>query len=378
MELFEPLFGSVDTVLTSYVNAAVSNAAGYINGPLATLGTISFILFGLVLLSGRTELPVAEFVRKGGLLALVLTVGGSAAHYNAVLADHLLALPDELMGVFAGIGAPGSGSIGDTASVGDVLDDIADRSINGITAIWQAGGWTDPGPALLAVLLFAVFLLFGAAAGYAVLIMKVGLALAVALGPLLILGLLFTATRDFFTRWLSYILQFAVLAGLIGGVAGIADAVVETYLGGLDAGGEALDLVQLLAPALVLVVLAILFAQLPGMASSITGGIGLGVGNIAARGMAASAGAAWWHTAGKHTSAWGRAADRYRTDRASARQEQIRELRGKAWTAMRGGNKVSEGSGTGGNSRPSAPRVSRTRQDEQRRIRERDEQEEKR
>jgi len=378
MNLFESLFASVDTVLSAYVNAAVANAAAYIIVPLAALGTLSFILFGLVLVSGRTELPVAEFARKGGLLALVLTVGGSAANYNAVLADHLLALPDELMAVFAGVGP--SGAVGDTSSVGQVLDNIAARSIDGITGIWQSGGWTDPGPALLAVLLFAVFLLFGAAAGYAVLIMKVGLSLAVALGPLLILGLLFPATRDFFTRWLSYILQFSVLAGLIGGVAGIADAVVETYLVGLDSGGAALDLVQLLAPALVLVVLAILFAQLPGMASSITGGIGLGVGNIAARGMGAAAKGAWWHTGGKHTAAWGRAADQHRTGRAAARQQQIRDLRANLWNALTGGNKVAEG-GSGnnkvsqGSGNSAAPRVARTRQDEQRRVRERDKEE---
>lgn len=367
MNLFQGLFGSIDGVLTAYVNGAVANAAAYISGPIAVLATISFILFGLVLLSGRTELPLAEFVRRGGLLALVLVIGGSAANYNAVLADHLLALPDDLLGVFAGVGAPTRGGIDDTSAVGAVLDNIATRSINGITAIWQAGGWTNPGPGILAALLFAVFLLFGGAAAYAVLVMKIGLALSVALGPLLMLGLLFPATRDFFTRWLSYVLQFAVLAGLIGGVAGIADAVVETYLGGLDAGGEALDLVQLMGPALVLVVLAILFAQLPGMASSITGGIGLGVGNLAARGMAKAGGAAWWHTAGKHVEAQRRANANERVDRIMQRREARRQDKG-------GGSIRQGGSSGGGSGQTPAPRVARTRQDEQLRIRERDRQ----
>lgn len=373
MNLFESLFSAIDGVLALYLNGSVASVAAYISGPIAVLATVSFIIFGLVLLSGRTELPVAEFVRRGGLIALVLTVGGSAANYNAVLADHLLALPDDLLGVFAGVDNDGA-AVDDTSSVGAILDGIASRSIDGITAIWQAGGWSDPGPALLAVLLFAVFLLFGAAAGYAVLIMKVGLALAVALGPLVMLGLLFPATRDFFTRWVSYVLQFAVLAGLIGGVAGIADAVIATYLGGLDAGGEALDLIQLLAPALVLVVLAILFGQLPGMASSITGGIGLGVGNIAARGMAAGAQGAWWHTGGKHVAAHQRAAANERVDRAAARREQVRQLPDRALTALRGGNQVTEGSSSSRAGQSQAPRVSRTRQDEQRRIRERDRQ----
>jgi len=367
VNLFNSLFGSIDTVLTAYVNGAVANAAAYISGPIAALATISFILFGLVMLRGGTELPLAEFVKKGGLIALVLTVGGSAANYNAVLADHLLALPDDLLAVFAGVGP--SGTVADTASVGNVLDNIATQSISGITAIWQAGGWTDPGPAFMAVLLFGVFLLFGAAAAYAVLVLKIGLALAVALGPLLMLGLLFPATRDFFTRWLSYVLQFAVLAGLIGGVAGIADAVVQTYLGGIDAGGEGLDLVQLLAPALVLVVLAILFAQLPGMASSITGGIGLGVGNLAARGMAKAGGFAAWQAGGKHIAAHERAAANERVDRAAARREQIRQLPGRALNALRGADQVSPGSAT---KRPTTSRPSRTATEERQRIRERD------
>lgn len=79
MNVFTSLFDALDTTLDSYVNAAVVAATGYVSGPIAVLGTISFITMGLVLLRGMSEIPLAKFVQTSGLLALVFALAGSAA-----------------------------------------------------------------------------------------------------------------------------------------------------------------------------------------------------------------------------------------------------------------------------------------------------------
>ena len=101
MNVFTSLFDALDTVLDNYVNAAITAATGYVSGPIAVLGTISFIAMGLVLLRGVSEIPLASFVQTAGILALVFAVAGTAGHYNTYLADHLRALPDELLSTFA-------------------------------------------------------------------------------------------------------------------------------------------------------------------------------------------------------------------------------------------------------------------------------------
>jgi type IV secretion system protein VirB6 len=243
--------------------------------------------------------------------------------------------------------------VSDAASIGTILDSIAERAMDGISAIWSAAGVTNFGAYLLAAVLFVVFLIFGVAVTIAVATMKIGISLVVAVGPLMILGLLFQTTREFFTRWLSYGLQFAMLGAFVGAVTGLGKVIIDTYLGALHTTADTIDIVALMAPALVLLLLAKVFAELPGMASSVTGGIGLSVGNAAQRGLAGVGGFAGHHLGGKHVAAWREAARWRRVQGAEALHAKTVEWRQAAWdglTGRRRRNTVSRADGRG--SRP--------------------------
>ena len=335
MNLFSSLFDTIDTVLATFVNDAVTAAVGYVGGPIAVIGAITFIAMGLVLLAGRLELPVADFVKTAGLLALVFAIAGTAAHYNTYLGNHLRTFPDELLGVFSLVDP----SIADTATIGAILDDIGERAMDGISAIWAAAGVTNFGAYLLAAVLFVVFLIFGVAVSIAVVTMKIGISLVVAVGPLMVVGLLMPATREFFTRWLSYGLQLAMLGAFIGAVTGLGAILVDTYLGALHTTADTIDIVALMAPALVLLLLAKVFAELPSMATSVTGGIGLGIGNAAQRGLAGVGGLAGHHLGGKHLAAWREAARWRRVQRAEALHAKTVEWRQAAWDGVTGRNR---------------------------------------
>jgi len=317
MNVFTSFFAALDEVLDDYVNEAIAAATGYVAGPIAVLGTISFVAMGVVLLRGMSEIPLAKFVQSAALLALVLAVAGTAGHYNTYLADHLRAFPDELLMTFAGT------ALGNDAAIGAVLDRIGDQAITGISAIWAAGGFTDPGPSIFAAVLFVIFLIFGVAAVMALATAKIGLSLVVAVGPLMVVGLLFPSTREYFTKWLSYGVQFAFLAMFVGGIAGMADAIVDTYIAALDDSAENVDLVALMAPALILLLLAKIFAELPNMASNLSGGIGLSIGHSAWRGIQGLMNQA----GGKHVDAWRDAARWRRVRGAEAVHERMVETR---------------------------------------------------
>lgn len=336
MDVFTSLFESLDEVLGDYVNEAITAATGYVSGPIAVLGTISFIAMGAVLLRGMSEIPLAKFIQTAALLALVFALAGTAGHYNTYLGDHLRAFPDELLATFAGVG------LGNDTAIGAVLDRIGDQAMTGISAIWSAGGFTDPGPSLFAAVLFVIFLIFGVAAVIALATAKIGLSLVVAVGPLMILGLLFQSTREYFTKWLSYGIQFAFLAMFVGGIAGMADAIVDTYIDALDDSAENVDLVALMAPALMLLLLAKIFAELPSMASSLSGGIGLSIGNTAWRGIQG----AMHQAGGKHIDAWRDAARWRRVRGAESLHERMVQTRKAAVNRLlNGAPKVSRADG---------------------------------
>jgi type IV secretion system protein VirB6 len=333
MNVFTSLFDALDGVLEEYLNEAITTATAYVAGPIAVLGTITFLAMGALLLRGSSEIPLARFVQSAALLSLVFAVAGSAGHYNSYLGDHLRAFPDELLATFA-VG----GALGDEASIGAVLDAVGDRAMTGISAT---------GPSLFAAVLFVIFLIFGVAAVIALATAKIGLSLVVAVGPLMILGLLFPWTREYFTRWLSYAVQFAFLALFVGAIAGIADAIVDTYIEALEQSAENVDLVALMAPALILLLLARIFAELPNMASSLCGGIGLSVGNSAWRGIRG----AMHQGGGKHLDAWRDAARWRRVRRAEVLHERMVQTRKAAVDRLvNGAPKVSRADGNRTNS----------------------------
>ena len=317
MNVFSSLFGALDDVLGAYINESVVEMTAFVSGPIAILGTISFVAMGIIMLRGISEIPVAQFIQTSALLALVFSVAGSAGHYNTYLADHIRRLPDELLSIFAGIG------VGDEQEVGAVFDRIGDQAMTGISAIWSAGGFTDPGPSLFAAILFVIFLIFGVAATIALATVKIGLSLVVATGPIMIVGLLFSSTREYFSKWLSYGIQFGFLAMFVGGVAGVTNEIVDVYIAALDDSAQNVDLVALMAPALMLLLLAKIFSDLPNMASSISGGIGLSIGDSAWRGMQGVINQA----GGKYLSAWRDAARMRRTHGAYNLQDNLAALR---------------------------------------------------
>jgi hypothetical protein len=150
--------------------------------------------------------------------------------------------------------------------------------------------------------------------------------LVVAVGPLMTVGLLFRSTQEYFTKWLSYGVQFAFLAMFVGGIAGMADAVVGNYIVALDSSAETVDLVALMAPALILLLLAKIFAELPNMASSLSGGIGLSIGNTAWRGIQGAMNQA----GGKYVDAWRDAARWRRVRGAEALHDRMVQMRRRA------------------------------------------------
>jgi len=125
-------------------------------------------------------------------------------------------------------------------------------------------------------------------------------------------------------------------------VGGMADAIVDTYIDALDDSSENVDLVALMAPALMLLLLAKIFAELPNMASSLSGGIGLSIGNTAWRGIQG----AMHQAGGKHIDAWRDAARWRRVRGAEALHERMVETREAAVDRLvNGAPKVSRADG---------------------------------
>ena len=274
MTFFTHFFANLDTLLNSYFNVAVQNAAGYVSGPISTMAILLIIVIGFMLLRGMIEAPLIAVFTGLITIAFIMVVAGRVGNYNTLLGDNLRGLPGELMTLF---GSKAASSSSNTAAA--ALDSLGTNAVTGIQMLWQSGSYTDIGPYFLAMGVFFAYVIFAVASVIGLMIVKVGLTLTVAIGPIMMLALMFNATRDFFTKWISYALMFAVLGAFIGLVLGLADSLLQNYLAAFARPRPTADFTDIVAPVIVLVILSYIFKQLPEMASSMTGGIGMSVGN---------------------------------------------------------------------------------------------------
>lgn len=279
LEFFQNFFGTLNHVLTLFVSEAVENLSRYISTSVRVFGIIVLILGAIDLFYAPFTQAVTRYLKIFFLIALVSNIATVPANYNSLIAVHLMALPDDLL---TALDPQGMGSAGD---IGIYLDKKIGSMLQGIVNMWGACGWGDIGGFLLSLSMFGLLCMLSVSMVISITIGKVGIALVVAAGPLMILGLISPWSRAFFTRWISFALMFAVLQLLIGGVMLIAAEVLRVYAEVLNpAGGNPpspQNLGGMFAPAVAMFVLTYLFVQLPQMASSLTGGIGLAAGNAA-------------------------------------------------------------------------------------------------
>lgn len=272
--MFVDVFNTVTTTLTTVEGTAVVNMAHYLKTFAGTAATIIIIMIGLQALAWVEINVLAVKLYKALLTTVIVMIFAlNADQYNSLIGNNLMQLPDDLMQAIM------PAESGDTITIGKYLDDTVNSMGGAIGEIWKTATWKNfGGPAFLALALFMILCALGAAAMVSILYAKIGITLIVSIGPLYVLFLIAPYTRDFFTKWLSYALHFALVQVLIGGVVLIAQGVLEVYIQQLTApvGPIANSPGAVLAPAIVMLVLAAMFALVPSMASSITGGIGLG------------------------------------------------------------------------------------------------------
>jgi type IV secretion system protein VirB6 len=338
MDVFSSLFALLQAALDTFIHQSVSNAVDYVDGPIKIMATLTVMGVGSLYILGKTADPLSEMLKTFAIIAIVFAVAGNVGHYNQYLGNHLHDLPNDLMGVFAVGDAPSS-----EEGFGETMDRFGTTAMDGISTIWYAGsGWSRIGFVVLAMFLFAIFVLFAVAACVAMGIAMVGSSLVVGIGPIMILGLMLKPTREYFTRWVSYGIQFAVLAAFVGAVLGIMTTVLNEYLELLGQQTDNIDFTQLAAPAVIMGICAFIFSQLPSMASSVSGGIGLSIGNSAWRGLSGAAQKTLFHAGGKYVEAHGQASQRRRIEGSARAQDERADWRRQKWEGVTNPNRVNK------------------------------------
>lgn len=272
----------VDSALTGFYSVASTGLSTYVVNPFIAMATITIILGGVAFLSGQFEASV-----KGFLLS-ALTVGGvaifalSSSRFNSVLGDYLLALPDHMMGVTAGyfLSAEGGTDLSTPTKAAGSIDQMILQIQETSTRIFSFGDWDELEPYIYGGVFWLIGWVMVVVMVVALIMVKVGITVVVVLAPIFILTLLFKASRDYFTKWLTFCSQFVITGAILGLYLGLTSTLITTHFTNLAASGSYEETLNALTPLLYLLpVIAVLFAMTTQYASSLSGGIAISVGN---------------------------------------------------------------------------------------------------
>lgn len=272
--LIEALFAVVDCHIRTVVYETYLRLVGpetVFAQVLTALLTLYIALIGYQLMLGRGGLRITQMPIEALKIGLILAFTTSWSAYQVVIYDVVWEGPRYLADLVASA-AGGSATRGDDAT-NDVYAGLQSAYVRLSYAASVFGA--APGAAFGVNVLWAVtFVMLFATVGV-LLAAKVVLGVLLALGPVFVAMLLFTATRGLFVGWLRMLLTFAASPVLVIAVTTGFLGVMEPFLARLtdQARGGQFDMSTIVAIGLMTSVFALVITQVLRAAAGITEGL---------------------------------------------------------------------------------------------------------
>jgi type IV secretion system protein VirB6 len=276
-QVFAYIVSQVETPLVSAVAQVVNGFLSFVATPLKVALVLYIALTGVLIIRGEANEAgsalLSRFLRMG-LVVWVLT--GSGIYQQYVYDFFFTMLPGGLSQAL---------TLGGTGTVNaDSFDQVWIKAWRAGLEVWRTLGWQDITEKLVVVLFWIAAVLSTVLAFAIWLISRVLLALYIALGPLLIGLVLFPATRSIFERWVGSMISCVILQVTTVVLLFIVLTVEQQVVGQVVLMGsvDPMAMIQvLLAGVIFFAVAAFVAFQLPGVASSLAGGLHFHAGALA-------------------------------------------------------------------------------------------------
>lgn len=269
-EIVAPLFQQVDNLTQTYVTDISSRILAEIT-PVVSVGvTLSFIAYGMLIIRGAVDMPVADFLNRCLRIGIITSIALAGGIYQTQIADAIMATPDALAQAI-------SGNAGG-ASAANIIDNAAAQGAEYVSKAFDEAGWFRSEGLTYAAIGIVASIALTAVVGVGaifVIVAKVALAILAGLGPLFILALLWQPTARFFELWASQVLNYALTIVLFAVVFTLLMDIFGTYMAQADFDGVQNVGYTLIGMMVISVVSVGLLLQLPSIASGLASGIGI-------------------------------------------------------------------------------------------------------
>ena len=272
---YSRMFTELSNALNSYVSDTASNVIGAISPVATTLVTIYVMLWGWSMMRGVISEPITDGVGRIIRLSVIVGIALQIGLYNSFLADWLWDAPDALASYVGGNDGTNNAQYLD--SLMSKMYDFGDAYYQKSMANKNAFGIPDLGLLIMAWALWAAAVVATGYGAFLLALAKMGLAVALGVGPIFILLTIFEPTKRFFDAWIGQVLNYVFLVMLSAATIKLIMTILEKYLS--DASGSVLadpSLNQALPAIVFSIIGALALVQMPAMASALGGGVALG------------------------------------------------------------------------------------------------------
>ncbi|WP_212112762.1 type IV secretion system protein [Bartonella queenslandensis] len=270
--VFSQLFTKIDQITQTYVTDIASKAIITIT-PFVSIGiTITFIIYGWLIIRGAIDMPLSGFVNRFLRISIITSIALTAGLYQNDIANLITQMPYELSKALT------TDPLTDQQLM-TLLDTVANNGFRYAgrlfeeTAFFEANGLLY---SLLGILILLATSLVVAIGGGLVLLTKIAIILLVGLGPIFIVALLWQPTYRFFEQWIIQVVNCIILFLLLETVFSLMMNIFANYLGDMKLDYNQ-NVAAMFGGALILSIISImLLLKLSGMANSLAKGMTFG------------------------------------------------------------------------------------------------------
>lgn len=280
INLFEFMYNQYNTGFLQSLNSDVGSALSAALPPLSAALVIWVIILGYLMMTG--SLDIRYGISKVSTMAIVVGIVASTSLYDSYVQTLFMkSLPSFIASTF---------SSGNTSNIPRLLDRVYNQFVIGGEEVYKnANCWHCMiTPFILGIeiqIILAIFFIALAIIFAVYLIATTMTGLLVAIGPFLLIGYLFEATKGIPERWLGKLIGLAILLLLITALLSLfTNGMIDFLNDKIDATFATApwqtDLIILGEVAAYTAITAFITIMLPGIAAYIGGGVDFNISGI--------------------------------------------------------------------------------------------------
>lgn len=268
-DIFDTLFGKVDSMGTSAVQSMYQALATYLGPVFLAALSVYVVWWGYEMLFGRAPMTAGAFVWKFGRAFIAYSLIVSWATYQPLIVTPLVQAPEAVASVICeAAGGEGCGAGG--SSMGQSLSDIWHAGMAGASAVAAQGGVTAFWLYFIAGAIIIFVLILCATAAVILIMGKMTMFILLGIGPIVICCALFNITSGVVDGWIRSLATYSLLPILVYTVLGLMTTLLGNTVTALQSGEPTLGTVT---PFIFMcMATTLMLKEVVGLAAAIAGG----------------------------------------------------------------------------------------------------------